>query len=76
MGLAVRAITLPHANAARHQRYVARVRARIRGMTPAQLWRKAYVLGYQACWESWRKRVRRGEVVILKERRRFDVEAA
>lgn len=68
--------SLPKANAVRHARYVARLRQRIAGLTPAQLWQKAYAAGFNACYQGYLRKVRRGDVIMVKERRRYDWEAA
>lgn len=61
----------------RRQRYLERLRQRIRSArSPAVLWRLAYNRGFQACWQGWQRRVQRGEVIVLKDRRRIDMEAA
>jgi hypothetical protein len=40
------------ANRARREAYAKRLGARIRGLTPGQIWRLAYTRGYQACWHK------------------------
>ena len=56
------------------QRYVARLRAKLQGMTTAaQVWRAAYVAGYQACYQGYLRKVRKGDIQVLRERRDREV---
>jgi len=58
------------AAAVRRQQYVARLRERLQGATSvAQVWKVAYARGYAACHNAWRRKVERGEVMVLKPRR-------
>jgi hypothetical protein len=36
----------------------------------AEIWRTAYAKGFQACYQGWLRKIRRGEVVLVKERTR------
>lgn len=57
------------ANAARRQKYIARLRERLKGMTsPAQIWAAAYRAGFGACYQGWLRKIRKGDVVLVKER--------
>lgn len=57
--------------AVRRQQYVARLRERLKGMTsPGQIWRTAYQAGFRACYVGWMRKVKRGDVVLVKERMR------
>lgn len=61
--------------AVRRQQYIGRLKAKLKGMTsPAQIWRAAYHAGFNACWQGWLRKIRRGDVVLVKERRRYDIE--
>ena len=56
------------------QRYVARLRAKLQGMTSAaQVWHAAYKAGYQACYQGYLRKVRRGDIQVLRERRDREV---
>ena len=57
------------ADAVRRARYAKRLRERLQGMkTIGEVWRAAYLAGHHACYARWLYRVRRGDVVIVRER--------
>jgi hypothetical protein len=65
------------AEAVRRERYAQRLRERLKGLeTPGQIWRAAYLAGFRACHQGWLNRTRRGEVIVVKERRVRDWNAA
>lgn len=54
------------------QQYVARLRERLKSMTSiGQVWQLAYRRGYTACWQTWKRKIERGEVIMVKERTRL-----
>ena len=54
----------------RRQQYIARLRERLKGTTSvAQVWQLAYARGYAACHNAWRRKIERGEVMVVKQRR-------
>lgn len=56
------------------QKYAARLRERLRGMTTvAQIWKAAYLAGYRSGYATWLRKVQRGEVINLRERRDREV---
>lgn len=56
------------------QRYVARLRAKLQGMTTAaQIWQAAYKAGYQACYQGYLRKIRKGDIQVLRERRDREV---
>jgi hypothetical protein len=58
------------ADAARRAQYVQRLRVRLQGLTtPGEIWRAAYLAGHHACYAAFLRRVRRGEILIVKPRR-------
>ena len=58
------------AEAVRRARYARRLRARLAGLTTVgQIWRAAYLRGYQAAYQGFLNKVKRGEVIVVKERR-------
>ena len=62
-GLAAARVTL-------RQQYIARLRETLKAAkSPAEIWRIAYARGYQAAYQRYLRQVRRGEIVVVKERR-------
>lgn len=58
-------------------KYVTRLKAKLAGMTSkGEIWRAAYKCGFTACYVSWLRRVRRGDVTITRVRREWSREAA
>lgn len=56
--------------AANRQAYAQRLRTRLQGLrTAGEVWRMAYLAGYRAAYASYLAKVRRGEVIAVKERR-------
>jgi len=65
------------AEASRRAKYASRLRDRLQGLTtPAAIWRAAYLRGYQAAYQRFLNKVKRGEVIVVKERRVRNWEAA
>lgn len=55
-------------------KYVARLRERLRGVTNvAQVWQMAYRAGFNAGYQVWLRREKRGEIAILRARRDREV---
>ena len=67
----------PKAEASKRAKYAQRLRDRLKGLrTPGEIWRVAYLRGYQAAYQSYLNKVRRGEVIVTKARRVRDWNAA
>lgn len=62
-GLAAARVTL-------RRQYIARLRETLKGCTSvAEIWKLAYARGYQACYQQQLRKIRRGELVQVKERK-------
>lgn len=52
------------------QQYIARLRETLKGCSSvAEMWKLAYARGYQACYQAQLRKIRRGELVLVKERK-------
>lgn len=52
------------------ERYAERLRARLSGVDKkSALWRKAYLAGFQACWQGIMRKVQRGDIILVNERK-------
>lgn len=76
-GRAKAAAATTKALAARQANYAARLRERLRGMTTkAEVWRTAYRAGFHAHYASYLRAIRRGDLVVVRDRRMRKDDAA
>ena len=67
----------PQALAVNRQRYIERLRAKFsRPQTKTEIRREGYRAGYQACWQSFQRAIRRGDIIVVRERKITRHEAA
>jgi len=65
------------ARAVNRAKFLARLKARLgEKATASQLWKAGYLAGYRACYASWTRKVQRGELAWVRERRIRNWDAA